>query len=125
MIFAPAILTILFIVFTAFIDVEMILKNQYIDSHRSRWLQRFTFFLALGLNDPLDAIASALLFSVLFDQVLNLMRGLPFWYLGTVAKWDIFFSKRKWLYIIAKFLMLIASILLFYITFESWEIIKK
>ena len=118
MIFAPVILTILFIVFTAFIDAEMILKRQYIDSHRSRWLQRLTFFIAVGLNDFTNGFASALLFSVLFDQVLNIMRGLPFWYLGTESEWDKFWTKSKWLYVVAKFLMLIASIVLFYITFE-------
>lgn len=108
-------ITASFTLLSALIDCEMILKGHYIDSHKSRWWLRLCFFLALGFHNWIWIFASALLFTASFDQVLNGMRTKPFWYLGTVAKWDIFFSKRKWLYITVKVLCLITAIVLFFI----------
>jgi len=107
--------TTAFVLASAIIDSEHILKKEYIKDHKPRWYLRFAFCLAISIYSPLNGIASGLLFYALFDQVLNFFRGLPFWYLGTVAKHDIFFSKRKWLYITVKVLCLIASITLFFI----------
>jgi len=113
-ILASILLVLLFTLLSAIIDSEMILKKQYIDSHKSRWCQRVCFFLVFGLYNWLWIFAAALLFTSLFDQILNQLRSKPFWYLGTVAKWDIFFSKRKWLYIIVKSLSFFGSMLLFF-----------
>ena len=98
---------------SAIVDAEHINKKQYIDSHVSRGFLRGMFFCATGFSDPLNAIASSFLFWALFDQALNLERKLPFWYLGTVAKTDIFFSNKKWLYISIKISSLILSLYLF------------
>ncbi len=96
-------------------NIQHILKKEYITDHKPRATLRVAFFAAFGVYDPIMGLASALLFWVLFDQLLNWMRYLPFWYLGTVAKTDIFFSKRKWLYISIKISSLILSLLLFLI----------
>ncbi len=105
--------TLLFIVACAVIDSEHLNKNQYIKSHTSRSILRACFFIAMGLCSWVWIFASALMFTALFDQTLNKFRGLPFWYLGTVAKWDIFFKKRMWLYVIVKLLAMFGSIILF------------
>jgi len=118
-----AVVSLAFVVLTALIDAEMILEEHYIDSHRSRWSQRVCFFLAMGMVQPEYFFASALLFSALFDQVLNSMRMLPFWYLGTVAKWDLFFSKRKWLYVAMKITTLILAALLFTFKYSDLQLI--
>ena len=110
-------LTIGFVIISAIVDAEHLNKKQYIDNHGSRWLLRLCFFLVLGFYDWIWIFASGLLFTATFDQALNRFRGLPFWYLGTVAKWDIFWSKRKWLYIPVKILVLILSLFLFIFTF--------
>lgn len=102
-----------FVLMSALVDAEMILKGHYIDSHKSRWYLRFCFFLSFGFFNWTWAIASALLFTALFDQVLNLMLSKPFWYLGTVAKWDKFFSNKKWLYVTIKILCLVTSLYLY------------
>lgn len=107
-------MTTAFTIISAIVDSEHINKGQYIESHKSRWILRLTFFIVVGISNILNGVAAALLFTALFDQVLNWLRGKPFWYLGTVAKWDIFFSKRKWLYITVKVLCLISAILLFF-----------
>lgn len=98
---------------SAFVDYEHFMKNQWVINHRSRWLLRFCFFLSMGLHNWVWFFASAILFTALFDQTLNLLRGRPFWYLGTVADWDIFFKKRMWLYVIVKVLAFFGSIILF------------
>jgi len=102
-----------FVVISAIVDAEHILKKEYIESHRSRWFLRLCFFLAMGFHSWIWIIASALFFAATFDQLLNRFRELPFWYLGTVAKWDIFWSKRMWLYIPIKILLLLVSLFLF------------
>jgi len=107
--------TILFFVvgFTAcfaWMDAEHLNKKHYIDNHTSRWVLRAYFFVSIGIFNPWWMIGSSLIFTALFDQLLNLGRGLPFWYLGTVAKWDIFFSKRKWMYVSAKILALLLGV---------------
>ena len=107
--------TTAFVLASAIVDSEHILKKEYIKDHKSRWYLRWSFCVVIAIYNPLNGVASGLLFYALFDQVLNFFRGLPFWYLGTVAKHDIFFSKRKWLYITVKVLCLITAIVLFFI----------
>lgn len=107
------ILSIAFTYFTAFIDDEHLDKNHYIIKHNSRLLQRLMFFSVFGLIHWLYSIAAGLMFMAIFDQMLNYLRPKPFWFLGNTAKWDIFFSKRRWLYITVKVLALITSLILF------------
>lgn len=108
-------ITVAFTIASAAVDAEHIKKKQYIEDHKSRWWLRFFFFLGIGVFNVFWIIGSALIFTALFDQLLNKERGLPFWYLGTEAKWDRFFSKRKALYVIVKVVSLIGGILFFII----------
>lgn len=105
--------TIGFSILSAVVDAEHINKKEYINKHRSRWLLRLCFFISIGLAEWQYFFASAFLFTALFDQLLNKFRDLPLWYLGTVARWDVFFSKRKWLYILVKVICLSLGLFLF------------
>ena len=105
--------TTAFVLASAIVDSEHILKKEHIKDHKSRWYLRWSFCFVIAIYNPLNGIASGLLFYTLFDQTLNFFRGLPFWYLGTVAKHDIFFNKRKYLYILTKLICLVLSIILF------------
>jgi len=107
------VITLMFIYYTAKIDYEHLAKNQYIYSHYSRWYQRFFFFVVCGIVNPIYGIAAGLLFTALFDQILNKLRGKKLWHLGTTAKWGIFFNKRKTLYITIKIISLLTSLILF------------
>src|SRR3990167_10108447 len=87
--------SLLFIIYTAKIDAEHINKDEYITNHSDRWMQRLFFFLAFGFVHSIYSIASALLFTALFDQILNFLRGKHWLYLGTVSAWDKLFKERK------------------------------
>lgn len=112
-IYKVILLTFAFICFTAVIDAEHLNDKDYIEDHESRSFQRLTFFITMGLIEYHYFVASGLLFAAFFDQVLNLLRGLPLLHLGNTAKWDKFFNKRKWLYVIVKLLALFGSIYVF------------
>jgi len=105
-------ITIGFTVFTARIDAEHINKDEYITNHFDRWIQRSFFFLAIGFIS-IYSLASALLFTAIFDQILNFLRGKHWLYLGTVSAWDRFFRNKIILYIIIKILALLTSMFLF------------
>ncbi len=121
---------------SAIVDAQHLEKKQHIDNHSSRACLRLCFFSAIAIYNPVYGVASALLFYALFDQLLNWMRELPFWYLGTVSKIDRFFNepkvvipywrckgvtkkvtiflgKSKWLYITVKIVCLSWSFYLF------------
>ena len=106
-------LVIDFTIYTALIDAEHINKDEYITNHLDRWLQRGCFFIAFAFTHVVYSLASALLFTALFDQILNIARGKHFLYLGTVSPWDRFFRNKIILYIIIKILALLTSLILF------------
>jgi hypothetical protein len=102
-----------FIICSAVVDSEHLKKGEYIKSHTSRSVLRALFFISIGIHNPLHGIASALFFAALFDQMLNTLMDKDLFYLGAVAKWDIFFRKRKTLYISIKIICLVLSWILF------------
>ena len=79
---------------SALIDVEHIAKNEYIQNHVSRWILRMYFFMAMGTQHISWALGSALIFTAVFDQFINLGMSKPFWYRGKVASWDKFFNRK-------------------------------
>ncbi len=107
---------LLFTMVSAAVDGTLVNNKHYIDDHTPRWIFRFSIFVLIGLffQNVCLFLASAFLFTALFDQMMNFVRGIDFWYLGTVAKWDVFFSKYKWLYISTKILTLLLALFLFY-----------
>jgi hypothetical protein len=105
-----------FIILSAIIDYEHITKKEYIKNHTSRWCLRASFCLTIAIYNPIQGMASALLFYALFDHLLNILRGESFFYLGTVAKHDIFFSNKMWLYIPIKTICFLLSIFVYIYT---------
>ena len=106
----------------AWIDSEHLKKNEYILNHLSRSVLRALICLTIGFYSVNDAILFALTFWLLFDQFLNFFRGLSIFYLGTVSKIDIFFSKNIALYILLKALILFVVI---FVTIKNIDICQK
>ena len=103
-------LTLAFTLATAVVDAQT-LKNGYIYEHKSRFIQRLIFFMALGWY----GIGGALIFAALFDQLLNALRGMPLWYLGDTAEWDKFWRKYPIAYKVAKVVMFVSGFYLIFI----------
>jgi len=104
-----------FIYVSAYIDYEHLRDNDYIESHLSRTTLRGIFIFLIACYNYKLAIGALMLFGALFDQVLNGLRGLPVFHLGSTAKWDIFWSKYLTMYKIVKVLLLIGGLTLFII----------
>lgn len=115
------ILFALITVVMAWIDSEHLKKNEYILNHLSRSVLRALICLAIGFYSINDAILFSLTFWLLFDQFLNFFRGLSIFYLGTVSKIDIFFSKNIALYILLKALILFVVIFVTIKNINIWE----
>ena len=109
----------------AWIDSEHLNKNEYILNHLSRSLLRVLICLTIGLYSINDSILFALTFWLLFDHVLNFFRGKDIFYLGTVSKLDIFFSKNIALYILLKGLVLFVIIFVTIKNINLWEKIQS
>jgi hypothetical protein len=105
--------TLWFIYFTAKIDYKHISSGQHITCHDDRFFQRLLFFIAVSAFSWELGIASALLFALLFDVVLNLFLQAPIFYLGNTTWWDRFFRKRDFLYAIMKLLLAAGSMYFF------------
>lgn len=103
-----------FIFWTALIDADHILKQQYILDKTTRFAQRATFFIVIACFNLQLFLAASLLFIALFDQAINLCCKKPLFYLGTTAKWDIFWKKHIRWYILLKIITLISSVILFF-----------
>ena len=104
-------LLFLFIIISAIIDAHHVKRQQYIESHLTRFLLRLIFVLALS-TDLVNFAAYSLLFGATFDQAYNIAKGNDLMYLGTVAPWDRFFNEKKRLYIVVKILMLTFGVIL-------------
>jgi len=109
--------TLIFVTGSAIIDAKQILKNEHIIDHRPRWVVRFLFFFLIGFvsEEWINTLASALLFTALFDQTLNYHIKEPMWFLGGTAYWDRFWKKRVTLYKVMKITILIIALSLYFI----------
>jgi hypothetical protein len=104
-------LTLLFTLTSAFIDYEHLKDNDYIESHASRWFLRLLFVLAVSRSIP-DILGAGLLFTALFDSLLNVMRGKELFYLGKTAYYDRFWRRIPFLFVIFKIVCLFVGIYL-------------
>ena len=117
-------MTLLFALITvtmALIDSEHLNKNEYILNHLSRSVLRALICVTIGVYSINAAILFALTFWLLFDHVLNFFRGKSIFYLGTVSKLDIFFSKNIALYILLKSFILFVIIFVTIKNINLWE----
>lgn len=100
-----------FTLLSVWIDWSHLSKNQYIDSHVSRWLLRALFVVAVA-TDLKEVIGMTLVFTALFDVLLNKTLGKPLFYLGKVAIWDNFWSRIPYFYMCFKVVALFVGIYL-------------
>ena len=105
----------MFVSASAYIDAEHLKDKDWIESHTSRVIQRLVFVLTIALFNIKGAIASGIIMTVLFDQLLNEMRGLPTLHLGTTAKWDRFWRDKIIAYIIFKLVLLATGLTILFI----------
>ncbi len=105
----------------AIIDSEYIKKEEYILNHASRFILRGLIALTISLYSIQDAVIFTVTFWIFFDHFINWRLGKPIFYLGTVAKTDIFFSKKLWLYILLKGICLGSIIFVIIKNIDIWE----
>jgi len=109
-------LTLLFIVLSAYIDHEHLKDNDYIEDHKSRWWLRATFTVAIGMLNWKDTLGCGLVFMSLFDTTLHFLRFKNFRLeFGNTATWDKFWSDRIITYYIFSAIALIIGVYLVYI----------
>jgi hypothetical protein len=106
------IIIVAFIMASAFIDAEHLLDKDYIENHRSRFIQRVAFIAALSLYSLPVAVGGIFLFIALFDGLLNYFWGKDVFYIGDTAKWDKFWKDKKVLLIMVKVISIILGVLL-------------
>ena len=105
----------LWVLSQANIDAEHIKKKEFINNHASRMLSRCLVGVLAGILNWKAGVIVGLVFWAVFDQALNYFRGLDLFYFGTVAKSDIFFSKRIDLYTALKLIAFLGSITIIFI----------
>jgi len=103
-----------FINYTAQMDYEHLLREQYFKDHASRFKQRFFAGILVFWINPVIGLGFGLLFWALFDALLNRKRGLDTFYVGTEAKTDKWFSERIILYKISKWVSLVIGLSLYF-----------
>lgn len=107
-----AITTILFTHYTSSIDAVHLNKGEWIDNKVNRWFQRAFAIVPISVYNVELFFACGILFYVLFDQMLNIKRRIPFLHLGDKGI-DKFFKKRIYLYIAVKLILIGVSAYLF------------
>lgn len=109
------ILTIAFTLASAKVDAVLINGGNYITNHNPRFIFRTIVISLFALFNPWLMLAYGLVFFSIFNPLLNYYRGLGFWYLGTVAKTDKFFTKYPTLYKITLISSSIVGLVIWYL----------
>jgi len=102
----------LWITYTAKVDSEHLLKNEYITNHASRLITRVLTGGLVAFSSPIGGLVLGLLFWALFDTILNRYRGKDWFYVGSVANTDKFFKDKYSILLVTKGISLILSIVL-------------
>ena len=95
-----------FLFLSAKMDANLLNRGSFIYEHWTRNGLRLIVIYLLSTQWT-DFLAYSLLFAGIFDNLLNVLRGELLFFLGSTAKWDLFWRKRPNLYK----LFIIASIL--------------
>ena len=107
-------LLIAFTFVSAKVDAILINGGNYIDDHRPRYIFREVSIAIISLFNWYYFLSLGMIFTALFDPLLNHYRNLDFWYLGTEADWDLFFKKHLLLYKILRFTALTAGLIMYF-----------
>ena len=104
----------LWVVTCAWIDAGHYRKKEWVYNHWSRLFNRGTVFLMLGVFNPLIGLYGLFVFWAMFDGILSTLRegNLGWYYIGSVAGTDKFFSKYPNLYIVSKHISWIVAFVL-------------
>jgi len=87
------ILTILFTLLSAYYDAEELKAGRYFKDHTPRALFRVLVLFIISVLFNTHVLILLSVFYLIFDTSLNLMRGLPWNYIGTTAITDKIFNK--------------------------------
>lgn len=106
----------------AYIDAEHLLDKDYIEDHKSRAVLRFliTLGFALEYNQSIsENIANFILFAsywaAMFDINLNNLLNKPTFFLGSTAKWDIFWKEKPLIFKIFKISIIPLGMFIYYL----------
>ena len=84
---------VMFILMSAYLDVEGFKKGHFFKSHTSRYLLRGLVMIGMATLNWLLFPLYIALWILIFDYSINLMWGKNMFYLGKTAKWDIMLGK--------------------------------
>lgn len=113
MIFLTIGIFILFILMSAYVDVEGFKKGNFFKSHTSRFLLRGLVMIGMATSNWLLLPLFITLWILIFDYSINLMWGKDMFYLGKTAKWDIMLGKiNKYVILGARIALVTGSTLL-------------
>lgn len=105
--------TIWFLIGNIWVDGKHMGDGDFIN-HYSRAYLRSIFFIVIAIYNVRLAVASLLLFTALFDHILNVVIHQPLFYLGSTSKWVKFWKKRRVMYKIFKLIIFLTSGYLFF-----------
>ena len=87
------ILTIIFTLLSAYYDAQELKADRYFKDHAPRALFRVLILFIISVLFNTHVLILLSVFYLIFDVSLNLMRGLPWNYIGSVSISDIIFNK--------------------------------
>lgn len=94
------IILLVYIYNAAMQDGSILNNGSFIYEHTTRVIERILFISLLAFTHHeiqyiiIAHIGYSLVFAALFDQTLNLVRSKSIFYLGSTAKWDIFWKSH-------------------------------
>lgn len=94
------ILTIIFTLLSAYYDAQELKAGRYFKNHAPRALFRVLVLFIISVLFNTHVLILLSVFYLIFDISLNLMRGLSWNYIGTVAFSDKLFSNIKYGWVI-------------------------
>jgi len=87
------ILTIIFTLLSAYYDAKQLKSGGYFNDHTPRALFRVLVLFIISVFTSTHILILLSVFYLIFDTSLNLMRGLPWNYIGDTAIHDIIWSR--------------------------------
>ena len=87
------ILTIIFTLLSAYYDAKQLKSGGYFNDHTPRALFRVLVLFIISVFTSTHILILLSVFYLLFDTLLNLMRGLKWNFIGDTAITDILFNK--------------------------------
>lgn len=103
----------IFTLLSAKIDADSLNQGYRFKDHSVRWVQRGLVVAALSQQGLWLFLLNTALFYLVFDYTLNVLRGLPVLYIGSVAHTDRLWTGKPVLQLIFKTIFFITTLILF------------